>query len=397
MPVPSEAVASISTGLRNQVGLPLGRMLFRSDRIHLIALLGLTCCSMGSHAQQLASGCAPYLRFQIQVRKQDPSQRQALRPEALQGTISSEALSVVSLLSFSLTSPKDNTLSLLVIVWNGGLQVQAVEKFAASLRKEERLHLRLSTLTRSKGQSSWTDNPAEQRKLLDQAAVDASYATADEPGFQPKTSDGRVLGKRWDESLRVSVEDTLKQPGKQVILELLPPPPLRPPYGAEHWRIPTDRDYLGEPQVHTFAALGVVPVYRVHNDTPALTMIIPGGDASNRPPFGGGGDVSSIGKGQEQLTQVRDLSMRDPLPPSSKLFWDLGGRDVYEAREALNFMLADLKQVYTVVAKSPASCTPRGIVQMRLKIVSSRKSPISLFTAPQWAAFYLLGKQTADN
>ena len=304
--------------------------------------------------------CKPYLRFQMEAMVGSHGRERYLLPEAVQVQIGPEMLPILSLRRFELTSPADNTLSLLSLVWNGGLQRKHVETFAASLRKEKRLHLLLSVLSRgrdseSRDQSSWTDDAAEQRRLLDQAAVDASSFRADDPGYRPQSSDEQVGESRWKEKLRLAVEDTMRQPGKQVVLELLPQQPLRPPVGAEHWRIPADRDFVGERQVHTFAALGVVPVYRAHHDTPALSIIIPGGDAS----FGSGLQMATAG--QEQLAQVQNSALRPALPPGSSLFQDLGGKDVYEAREAIPSIVEDLKQVYFVVARAAARCTPMGL------------------------------------
>lgn len=301
-----------------------------------------------------------------------------------------EVLSVVSILPFDLSSQTNNTLSLLLIVWDGGLQRKAVEKFAASLRKEERLHLRLAILTRHGEQSAWTEDAIEQRRLLEEAAAAASSSPADRPGYLPKSSDEQVLERRWEDQLRLSVEDTIAQAGKQVILELLPKPPLLPPEGPEHWRMPRDRDYAGEPRVHTFAALGVVPVYRAHGEISALAMIIPGEDAFYSPALDAGGYISGADFGQEQLAKLQGLPMPSQLPAGSRLFGDLGGKDVFEAKDALPYILGDLKRVYTVVGRTPAVCTPRGLVPLRIRVTSSDQSGIRFYTTPLWAMFYLL-------
>ncbi len=362
-----------------------------------VACFLLVCPTLCAGAQGFVLPCEEYMRFQIRLDPNAHQQKRLPSIESLRATAGLELLSIVSVLPFDVRSEKSNTVSLLLIVWDGGLREARVDKFAASLHREERLHLRLAILTRHSGESLWTDDPREQRKLLDGAAAESSAFPADEPGRLPKNSDEVVLETRWEDQLRTSVEDTIAQPGKQVILELLPPPPLRPPQGAEHWRISADRDYPGEPQVYTFAALGVTPVYRVHNETPALAMIIPGRDASYSPPLGSSANISASTLGQEELAQLQGTAMPPALPPGSRLFANLGGKDVFEARDALALIEADLKRMYSVVTRTPKGCTPQGVVPLRMQVTPTYHSSFTLFSAPQWADFHLLQRRTADD
>ena len=342
---------------------------------------------------QAIAGCQSYLRFQMEATR--PIAK-VIPTEAIVGNLAGQPLSVISLNHFDLRSDGHNTLSLLVVVWNGGLKPQTVRKFAASLRHEERLHLRLSVLTRSNEQSDWTDDPVEQRRALEGAAQRSSSFNPDQPRYHPATSDEHVLESRWISKLRTSIESLIAQPGKQVILELLAPRSLRPTYSSEHWRIPPGGDYTGEPQVHTLASLGLIPVYRVYNATPALSILIPGGDAAYSPPLSSGGRTEQE-IDEEELHQLEGGGLRPSLPEVSPMFIDLGGRNIYEASDAIPIIVNDLRQVYTVFIRNPDSCNPRVILPLQLSSTIYEAVPPINWFAPRLLSQRLLGRSALTD
>lgn len=351
------------------------------------------CVTTGAFAQA-AEQCQPYLRFQVATMRPTGTR---LTATALSGWVDRTPLLAVSMEPFDLTSDTHNIVSLLVIVWNGGLKPKAVDKFAASLRREERLHLRLSVLTRSAAQTTWTDDPDAQRRLLEAAAADSSSAHNDAPRYVPATSDDLVQRSRWNAKLSSSIQNLIAQPGKQAILELLPPPPFAPPYRYDHWRIPDDGDYIGESQVHTVAALGIVPVYRVHNDTPALVLALPERDASYSPPLAPSGNLTEAEIDAEEVRNAGVGGVRPAVPERSQLFRDLGGRDLYEAADAMPVLLQDLNRSYTVVIRTPDRCTPGSLFPLQLQSLPGDKLPAATWIAPRWLLQRDLGRPTSDH